>query len=287
MKKILLLLASCAILFSSCKDTSTEVQDQDQDLDESVLEVTFKGEITSDTRVTDNLFDSNNEIYVTAFDGESIFADKVSYVYDGAIFSSTTPITYDSESQNLSFITAYPAVDNLAKSFTFKVLEDQNSGDNYEMSDLLIATKDAAYDLCPTLTFNYILSNFAINISDDAFKGGVLTVYAIGEAIIDIENQTCTAVTGASSMAITAATDGTTYKAILSPQVINEGDMIATYKLNGITYTWYADDNMTIEPGFNYIFSWDVENIYVELLSTINNWDNGGEFDINWSVKSK
>ncbi len=277
MKKLLFLLASSAVLLSSCEDVSTEV------VGDGASEVTFKGAITTETRVTENLFDVNDEIYVTAFDGESTFADKVSYIYNESIFSSTTPISYESQSQTLSFVAAYPAIDDLAKNFTFEVLEDQNSGDNYEMSDLLIATTDAVYDLCPTLVFNHTLSNLVISISDADLRGGVLTVYGVGETLIDIDNQTYTAVADASDIAITAAYD-TTYKAILSPQSISAGNVVATYEMNGATYTWSAGSNMTLESGYRYVYSWDIENNVVELLGTINDWADGGDFDIYWGV---
>ncbi|MFI3289758.1 MAG: fimbrillin family protein [Rikenellaceae bacterium] len=277
MKKLLFLLASSAVLLSSCEDVSTGV------LDDGASEVTFKGAITTETRVADNLFEANDEIYVTAFDGESTFADKVSYIYNESIFSSTTPISYESQSQTLSFIAAYPAVSNLAKSFTFEVHADQNVDDNYEMSDLLIAKTDAVYDLCPTLVFNHTLSNLVIGITDADLRGGVLTIYAVGESTIDVENQAYTAVDGASDIAITAAYD-TTYKAILSPQSISAGDVIATYEVNGATYTWNAGSNITLESGYRYIYSWDIENNEVQLLGTIDDWMDGGDFDIYWGV---
>ncbi|MFI3289760.1 MAG: fimbrillin family protein [Rikenellaceae bacterium] len=280
MKKLLYLLASSALLFSSCEDAPTEV------LGDDASGVTFKSSITAETRVTNNLFDVNDEIYVTAFDGESTFAERVSYTYDGSIFSSTTPIIYDSKSQNLSFIAAYPAVDDFAKSFTFEVLADQSVDDNYEMSDLLVATKDATYDLSPTLVFNHVLSSLVISITDADLRGGVLTVYAVGETSADLDAQTYTAVADASDMAITAAYD-TTYKAILSPQSISAGDVIAKYEVNGVTYTWNASSDVTLESGYCYTYSWDIENNNVVLVSAINDWNDGEDFTISPAESSE
>ncbi len=280
MKKLLFLLASSALLFSSCEDVATEV------LDDGASGVTFKSSITTETRVTNNLFDVNDEIYVTAFDGESTFADKVSYSYDGSIFSSTTPIIYDSKSQNLSFIAAYPAVDDLAKSFTFEVSADQNVDDNYEMSDLLVATTGAAYDLCPTLTFKHALSSLVISITDADLRGGELTVYAVGETSADLDAQTYTAVADASDMAITAAYE-TTYKAIVSPQSISAGDVIATYEMNGVTYTWSASSDVTLESGYCYTYSWDIDNNTISLVSVISDWNDGEDFTISPAESSE
>ncbi len=278
MNKILLTLAT-AMLFVACDKSAT------QELDTADASVTFKGSITTETRVTTNVFDVNDMIYVTALDEGAIFADKVAYTYDGTIFSSTTPIIYDSRSQNLSFMAAYPTVDDFAESFTFEVLADQGSGDNFEMSDLLVATTDASFDLCPTLTFKHAMSSLVVNITDADLKGGVLKVYAVGETAVDLGAQTYTAATGASAMEIIAAYD-TSYKAIFSPQSIKSGDIIATYEVNGTTYTWNADKDIDFQSGYCYTYSWDLAINGITFEGSIEGWseyvidDDGVEYDI-------
>ncbi len=263
MKNLLPLLAT-AMLFSACEKSPDVIA-------ETSSAITFKSSITPETRVESDQFEAGDKIFVTAYDGTSVYADKAAYVHNGVAFSSSAPISYESETQELSFMAAYPAVDDFAKSFTFELLADQSSGDNFEMSDLLIATQDATSELCPTLTFSHTLSNLVVNISDTSLAGGVLKVFAASEALIDVDSKSYTA--SGSTAEFTAAANGdASYKLIMAPQTISAGDVIATYTVDGMTYRWVATFDLTVNTGCRYTYSWDLTKNVVTYEGSIEGW---------------
>lgn len=267
MKKTLFIFACSAVLFSACTEQLAD------GLDSQDLNVTFGSSIAGETRVTSNSFDSGDEIYVSAFDGASLYAEKVSYIYSENIFSSSTPIAYESTTQELSFMAAYPTVEEFGETFSFEVYTDQSVDDNYEMSDLLVSVMDATHDLSPTLAFNHVMSSIIINFTDTSLAGGVMTLHAVGGIEADLDAETYTA-TG-SVEDITMALSGTTYKVIFAPQSISAGDVLATYEVNGKSYEWVVGSDWSFTSGNCYSYSWDIveEAVVVTYNGNINDWE--------------
>ncbi|MFI3289762.1 MAG: fimbrillin family protein [Rikenellaceae bacterium] len=264
MKKLLTLLTT-AMLFSACEKSPDEVG-------ETASQITFKSSIASATRVVSDVFEDGDKISVTAFDGSTTYADQVGYVYDGSTFSSSSPIYYANETQELSFIAAYPAVDNFSNLFSFSVLADQSSGDNFEMSDLLVATTEATSNLNPTLEFSHAMSNLVINITDSSIADGVLKVFALGEASIDLQEGRYTA--SGETMELTAAKSGESSFAVLfAPQTINAGETVATYEVEGKTLTWVANNDLEFASGYRYTFNWDISLDKVTYSGNIASWN--------------
>ncbi len=264
MKKLLTLLTT-AMLLSACEKTPNEVG-------ETASQITFKSSISSATRVVSDVFEDGDKITVTAFDGSTTYADQVEYVYDGSTFSSTSPIYYASEAQELSFIAAYPAAEEFSKVFSFSVLADQSTGDNFELSDLLVATTEATSNLNPTLEFSHAMSNLVINITDSSIAGGVLKVFALGEASIDLGEGTYTA--SGETMELTAAKSSeSSFATLFAPQTISAGETVATYEIEGKTLTWVANNDLEFASGYRYTFNWDVSLDKVTYSGNIAGWN--------------
>ncbi|MFR9548790.1 MAG: fimbrillin family protein [Rikenellaceae bacterium] len=234
-------------------------------------EITFTGSISPESRVTSDLFDNNDQIIVSAYENSTAYATQVIYTYSNSQFTSSDPISYTSEDQELTFYAAYPAVSNFGTTFSFEVLSDQSSGDNLELSDLLLSVPQTTNSTCPTLAFNHVLSSLVINI-DSSLAGGVMTMYVIGSTNIDAEAMQYSA--NGNTMSITPAANGeASYKAIFAPQSISAGDLVATYVINDVTYQWVANNNITFESGYRYTYNWDIYVGDVELDSYIEGWN--------------
>ncbi len=274
-KRAFFIAASVAML-CSCDEVAPE------DIDSGALdtliesgEVVFTSSISEQSRATSSVFESGDDIYVTALEGATAHATKVLYSYNGSIFTSNDPIVYDDESQLLSYRAVYPAVSDYADSFSFSILADQSSGDNYEMSDLLIANASATSSICPELEFYHKMANVVINITTSGKSGGAMEIEAKNTATCDVVGGTYVA--SGSDVTITPAASGSAgYTAIVAPQTIAANSLIATYVVGGITYTWKADANITLLSGYKYTYNWNLTDREVTLDSVINNWGDGG-----------
>ncbi len=249
MNKTIYILAA-TLLLSACEKTP-------EGLDESISGVTFKAGITTETRVLSNAFEAGDEISVVAYDGSALYANKASYTYDGSLFTSSAPITYSGSDQTLSFIASYPVVEGLSDSFNFAVEADQSADDNFEMSDLLVASQDATSELCPTLVFDHVMSSIVIDVPSTV-ANGEMKFFLAGEAIIDVANESYTASDEATEI-VAAANGDASYKVIFAPQTIPAGSVVATYVANGKSYTWTVSSSFTFVSGYRYEYNWEID----------------------------
>ncbi|MFR9645186.1 MAG: fimbrillin family protein [Rikenellaceae bacterium] len=245
---------ACALLLFACDNSDSLLNDSTS----LAKDVTFGSSIDSTTRVQAGQFENGDEICVTAFDGESTYAERVSYSYNGTLFTSASPITYESETQQLSFIASYPAISDFGKTFSFSAQSDQNTSDNYEMSDLLIAQIDPTNADTPTLKFSHTMSNIVIDLGDTSLAGGVMSVHAKNTVAIDIDGDSYTA-TGDVEEITPSKTSDTTYEVIIAPQSIASGEVIASYLLNDVTYEWKSTMDREFESGKSYKYSWGID----------------------------
>ncbi len=256
--------AILALLFSACDKSHNDT--------ETGLEITFQSSITPETRVTDDLFDKGDEISVSALDGTSSYAESVSYVYDGSIFYSTTPIYYTSVDQTLSFVATHPTIKNLDSVFSFEVSADQSTEDNFNSSDLLLATAEATGDTSPALEFQHAMASIVINNTDTSMSGGVIKILAQCSVEIDTIEEEYT--TDGSVVEITPTANGSeSYKAIIAPQVVKSGEIMATYEVNGVTYKWTANNDMTFKSGYRETYDWDVSSNTVTYTGSVEGWN--------------
>ncbi len=289
--KRLLLLFVVAIL-ASCSDKSKDI-DSSTSMVEPELEVSFTAAISTDTRVTNDVFETGDIILVKAFEGSNAFGSQASYTYGGTSFEGTTnTIVRENETQELSYIAAYPStVSSFGTNFSFTVNSDQSYGDLYEFSDLLVASCSATTETTPALTFKHALSSLLINFTftGDVASAGTLKIYAKATADVDLSADTY--VGSGSTVALTPATYGTnSYVVIFAPQTITAGDLVAEYTVtaSGETYTWDMTNTMNFASSYRYTFGWaintDLEaNPYqgevTYIGSSINGWNDKDLYD--------
>lgn len=256
----------CALLVWSCtKESETETYT------DSPLNITFTSDIT--TRANTLGFELNDIISVAAFSETAAISTNTLYNYDGAIFSSTTPIEYEDSDQELSFYAVYPSQESSSiMEFDFEIATDQRVSDGYEMSDLLTSTTSPTTERQPELQFYHRMSNIIINIiSDDDFSDAVLTFNALNNVECNLNESTFES-TG-SSTTIYATTNGSTgFKAILAPQTIDANTEFATLTIGDNVYTWTLIEEFALTTGHQYICNWDVVTNDVSLTGIILDW---------------
>ncbi len=275
--KILIATAFAMLFATSCAEVDTE----GAIAEEQSLDVTFETSITTSTRVTANLFDEGDEIFVSASDATTFIpqATNRSYTYNSeALFTASNPIVYTSTDQKLIFSAVYPAVSDFADTFTFSAQSDQSTADGYEMSDLLISyDNEATNDLCPMLNFDHKMTSLIINFVTDDDVSDVV-IYAKNGVDIDIVNDTYTA--SGSAASITPASNGNkSIKVIFAPQSFEQGDAIAEVVYNGTTYTWEVSNSIEFLSEYRYTYEWtiteegDVTISDISFVGYIQGWD--------------
>lgn len=241
------------------------------------VEISFSSSIAS--KVADGAFELNDEITVSAANGTTAYATNVSYIYNGSIFTSQTPITQIVDDLKLSYTAVYPADSTRTDQFAFEIKSDQSADDNYELSDLLVAEVEATSEICPKLAFDHKFVNIVLNITTSGKNGGSMTMVAKNNVSCTISTNSYTA-TGESAT-ITPATYGTTgFTVILAPQTIAKGSTIATYVYEGISYSWVASSDITLQSGYKYTYNWSLADREVTLESEINGWGDGGTYNV-------
>lgn len=265
MKKIFSIIFCFSLLLGCNKDTTTFNTEMDS-------EVTFTTNITSVTRVTSDIFDNNDEIYVSAYDNGALYAELKSYIYNDATFTSTSPIYYEDTDQKLSYIAVYPALSDFDTEFTFEANTDQSSGDNYELSDLLVATLEETNEINPSLDFYHQMSSIVLTVNDEIFDNGTVVFNLKNGVTIDVIEGTYAA-TG-DAVEITPASNGTlSFKVIVAPQSIAADAVIATYTAGGVGYQWVSAGNVELVSGYRYSYSWDIETDSVVMDGYIEGWN--------------
>ncbi len=229
------------------------------------------------TKVSDNAFESGDQISVYAYSGTDLYADNALYTYSGTQFASDSPIVYLSESQTLSFYAIYPYNETSATSFSFEIAQDQTS--NSQLSDLLVANTVATGESTPTLQFNHKLSKVLVNITDENVETAQIQIMAKNIADCDILEETYAA--SGSNVAITPAElGGLSYSAIVAPQTISLGEVFLSVVADGKSYELYVSNDIALESGYIYTCDVSVATGEVVFQSIVNPWDDGGEIVI-------
>ncbi len=155
---------------------------------------------------------------------------------------------------------------------------DQSSGSNFDKSDLLLATTEASGDTSPALEFKHALSSIVINDIDPSVSGGVITVLAQSKVTLNTTKGTYT--TDETLNNITPASNGEeSYKAIVVPQTIKAGETVATYEIDGVTYKWTANSDMTFKSGYRSTYDWDVSSNTVTYVGSVEGWNDNNVDD--------
>lgn len=273
MKKHLLLLTSAVIAFTACR--------RDVEPGERDTTISFTTEITTPTRVTDNLFEAGDNIVVTATDEDGKdFTSNVSYSFASDLFTSLSPITKDAESTKLQYTAIYPATTTLENEFSFSVYENQTSSENFEQSDLLVAVTGLTAETTPTLTFKHKLTNILVNFmfSDDAaLVPEEVAIYGYTKTDCNIESDSYIASDEEFAAIFPKMTSESSCAAIIAPQTISDTETFIEITYNNEIYTYSFAANTVLESGYTYEYDFIVDaetgEVTIDLINaTIDDW---------------
>ncbi len=276
MKKNLLFLLGAFVALTSCSTDETSVAPAGK----NEISFTLDG---IKTRVVDNQFEAGDAISVNAFDNADLYA-SAEYSYSNGAFTSATPIAYDgSDSKSLSYQAAYPAVENFASAFSFEVAEDQ-TGEGYEASDLLVANVAATTNLKPALSFYHTMSSIIINVNGTNVASSAIAFNAKKSVACNVTSATYVA--EGDEATITAAQNGNVgFKAVLAPQTFAAGQTVATLTTATGSYEWTISADKVFQSGKQYLYTWTVDEVTgensIEFTGIINDWDSVDGGDIN------
>ncbi len=282
-------LAAFALMAASC--SNDDAVTPDVTATPSSSEVSFLAEVVS--RATDTAFDAADKISVYAWDGTTIAASGNGATYtcqSNGTFTATSPVTYATEDQKLSFMAIYPVTSGAStKKFDFSIVADQSAG--YTTSDLMVATVAETNTSKPTLSFSHLLSKVVVNVEsedpDVVLSSDNLTVtlsssskvsvdYTSGDASVSTSGTTTVSMStpeeGYNILGI--ATGEFTSSAVVSPQTT----LSIVVKVGELTYpTLYFAPSIGIVSGVEYELDLTLDNGKVELSSAIRNWATGDD----------
>lgn len=292
MKKFYLFLtvaASAAMLaLNSCAKAEVEEDnDGNENPDVEVPEgtVSFSAGINAPSRATDTKFDVSDEIGVFAVksNGNDLkgilqssgnYADNVKYTYNGTKFTSNNGIKIEDDGTKYFYHAVYPYTASARDEFSFDVKNDQ-SGNNYTMSDLCTAHTAATSQTSVDLKFSHRLSKVVVNLTGNNWPSGdyklkLNDVYT--SASVDLNDLTFTY--GNKKGEVIMATNGNlSYKAVLPPQVL-EKENFATLSIGDTDYGVTLNNRMSLSSGMQHEISLTFNNntVVVEFTGDIYPW---------------
>lgn len=239
--------------------------------------IAFSAHIMKPSRATDISFENGDKISVFASVNGEIreenYAQNVCYEYYDNLFTTNGILSYQNDS-TLTFYAIYPFGDYSTPSFTFKTETDQSSHEKYSASDLMTATATSNNEKVVDLTFNHRLSKVILNFSAEVMPAGVQSVTfknVKNTVIADLSKNTFKY--SESQTDIIACPNGTnSFKAILPPQVIENGSLFAEIRIGDKTYSWELDRDIILNSGVEYTFSLVLKD-NVTFTSQINPWN--------------
>lgn len=200
----------------------------------------------SATRVSDSNFDQGDRVgvFVVNYVGNSAgtlkasgnHVDNMGFTFSN-VWTSDSPVYWKDDKTHADFYLYYPFVANpgSVEAMPFDVKEDQSSQENYKASELLIGK---ASDVAPTekevgITARHIMSQINIILeAADGFTSEDLSSANVKVKVNGIKNHsTANIITGTASAtgeptAVTPLYVNGTYKALIPPQTVGEGNLI-------------------------------------------------------------
>lgn len=272
MKKILILLAACAI--AGCS------KDADQPVGGASAPVRIDPTITRATEVD---FEAGDAVGLTITTAEGTYAENARMIYsDGNFVSADGLLWYDDLGMTSTLKAYYPYAETVPVQFS--VAEDQTA-EGYSASDLMMASKEGVLPSVNAvgMTFKHKMTKLVIDVTNEygMTVTGVAISNSVGTADVDVEAQTVAVREGADFVTVQAkeVTAGVKYNAILVPQTValrvdvtceNDGQVeVHTQRLTA----------STLQSGAQYTMSVTVlpSEVKVSLSGDIEDWDNGGE----------
>ncbi len=262
-KSIAAALSSIALL-AACNDVEQTTPDVTPDSQDAV---SFSSSIT--TRVLNNQFQAGDQIFVQSYDIDSNAGLSGVYSYDAgeALFSAATDADKITriEGESLSYFAVYPAdYTNLTSGYTFSVQTDQSNTLTLAASQLMFAQiETASEDQTPELIFENQMAKVEFTVMVDLAKPSDATISTLfdlnAEALVNVDLGTVLPSTMGTSQ-ITPYANNYTYHAVVAPQNISSGAVIATVTYDSKEYTWSVSEDVVMESGAVYQYTMFIDS---------------------------
>lgn len=238
--------------------------------------IQFVATLQSPARATETTFENGDAISVFAVESTNgnqgylassgNYASNVKYTYNGSRFTSTNPIEKPVDDQ-LTYFAVYPYTSAASNIFTFSVNTNQRTKANYTLSDLCTATSASVSTSTVDLPFRHRLSLLSITL--DASVGA-------SAATIELQNVYTKASVNLNTGTVSSSgTKGTIamlplgnneYQAVLPPQSISKGTLLANITIGGELFTWNISEAASFASGRAYGYTLTIENGKVEVV---------------------
>lgn len=251
----------------------------------------------NDTRATDYGFERGDAIglYVVNYDGSNPRSlsntgnhlNNMRFTYDGT-WTPDSPVTWKDEDTYADFYAYYPyGIVNDVEAYTFSVQTDQSKENNYKASDFLLgkATGVAPTASAVEIPVSHVFSRAVVTL----VAGNGFTVESLAAANVSVKfnGLKCSASVNLASgdltatgspFSVTSLKNGDSYKALIVPQTVAEGNLI-TVTVDGSDFNLHK--GFTFEAGKSHKFTVILSKTSAGVNVNIKPWieeenDNGG-----------
>ncbi len=270
MNKLFLMLAIVLVSMLALSCDPPKEDSKNIEFSAEILEATTKATLTG--------FENGDEILVSAKNSSAVNA-VTKYAYNDGKFISTTP--FKASEARVNYEAFYPSTVNGSGQFTFTVMADQSTMENFTKSDLLVAMTEETSSSTPKLSFYHKLTAVTVNLSGDVEEGAKVTVNALGE--VEVNTMSNTYLAKGSLMKVTSYNSGNnSFRAIIAPQTIEPGTEFISIEMGGKTYTQVTKEAVAIDNGSQYIINAIIKDGAVTFEASINPWgkpSSGGQLE--------
>lgn len=261
MKRISYLLA-CVLLWGC----HAEIEDPIPEIEP--VPITFAPQMALTTRATDTAFEYNDAIGVyigkqeggnkAVFKSSGNYADNHKYIYSGSSFISGTTLYYPNDNSLIDVYAYYPWVNtSSASAIKFEVKTDQSTGNNYTLSDFMMARQFNCANSFTTipLSFSHVMAKLVFHIDQTTMPSGTPTITctnlrnSVVMNFVDFTYNT----SNSSKVNITPCRiDSKTYKVVIPPQELAKGTEFIKVVLGGDTYIYRSAEAIVWDSGLEY-----------------------------------
>lgn len=233
--------------------------------------VSFLPSLTAMTRATDTQFEAGDKIGVfavkaSAGDNRAVlankgsnYADNVVYTYGSGKFTSTNGIEIPGDAK-LFYTAVYPYTSTAANAFTFEVSGNQATAGAYTASDFCTASTDATDAKEVELKFGHRLSKIVFNLIGDGWTGNDFTVKiknVMTKASVDLNSATFVGI-GEKKDVVCAPNGTRSFKVIVPPQILGQGEKVITVAMNGAEYSLDTQNALDWRSGKSYEYNFEL-----------------------------
>lgn len=284
------ILCCCAIVMTACSKQSDEPVTPPAPPASEKMEIRISASMPSSA--TDYGFETGDQIglYVVNYKGSTpgTFAnsgnhvDNMRFTYSGS-WTPDSPIYWADKETHADFYLYYPyAAVKSVNAHSFEVKADQSAESAYKASDMMVGktTNVAPSEAATVIPVNHVMSRIVINL--EAGNGFTRESLAQSNISVKINGVKCSAnvdlATGivtptGSATSVTPLFADNTYKALIVPQTVTEGNLI-TVNVDGRDFN--LKKGFTFESTKSHKFTVTLSKTSNGVNVNINPWEDSG-----------